>query len=187
MEKIKRKYYTWDDVHKCAHKLALEMYKTGFRPDYIVGLNRGGLPVSVVLSHLLDCNHYALDVRLRDNKGGEGPESNCWMAEDAFGYVYQEDRDKVWGNAFSDPNKKKNILVVDDINDTGATFEWIKKDWQGGCLPDNPNWDAIWGQNVRFAVMCEKTHTQFDGVDYVYQTIDTSEEDTWVVFPWEYD
>jgi len=187
MEKIKRKYYTWDDVHKCAHKLALEMYKTGFRPDYIVGLNRGGLPVSVVLSHLLDCNHYALDVRLRDNKGGEGPESNCWMAEDAFGYVYQEDRDKVWGNAFSDPNKKKNILVVDDINDTGATFEWIKKDWQGGCLPDNPNWDTIWGQNVRFAVMCEKTHTQFDGVDYVYQTIDTSEEDTWVVFPWEYD
>jgi len=163
------------------------MYKTGFRPDYIVGLNRGGLPVSVVLSHLLDCNHYALDVRLRDNKGGEGPESNCWMAEDAFGYVYQEDRDKVWGNAFSDPNKKKNILVVDDINDTGATFEWIKKDWQGGCLPDNPNWDTIWGQNVRFAVMCEKTHTQFDGVDYVYQTIDTSEEDTWVVFPWEYD
>jgi len=140
-----------------------------------------------VLSHLLDCNHYALDVRLRDNKGSEGPESNCWMAEDAFGYVYQEDRDKVWGNACSDPNKKKNILVVDDINDTGATFEWIKKDWQGGCLPDNPNWDTIWGQNVRFAVMCEKTHTQFDGVDYVYQTIDTSEEDTWVVFPWEYD
>ena len=80
-------HYTWEDVHKCAHKLALEMYKTGFRPDYIVGLNRGGLPLSVVLSHLLDCNHYALDVRLRDNKDSEGPESNCWMAEDAFGYV----------------------------------------------------------------------------------------------------
>ena len=38
---MKRKHYTWDDVHKCAHKLALEMYKTGFKPDYIVGLNRG--------------------------------------------------------------------------------------------------------------------------------------------------
>jgi len=35
--------------------------------------------------------------------------------------------------------------------------------------------------------MCEKTHTEFDGVDYVWQTIDTSEEDTWIVFPWEYD
>jgi len=187
MEKMKRKHYTWDDVHKCAHKLALEMYKTGFRPDYIVGLNRGGLPVSVVLSHLLDCDHYALDVRLRDNKGETGPESNCWMAEDAFGYVYQEDRDRVFGEVKSDPSKKKNILVVDDINDTGATFAWIKQDWQSGCLPDNPNWDTVWGQNVRFAVMCEKTHTEFDGVDYVWQTIDTSEEDTWIVFPWEYD
>ena len=187
MEKMKRKHYTWDDVHKCAHKLALEMYKTGFRPDYIVGLNRGGLPVSVVLSHLLDCDHYALDVRLRDNKGETGPESNCWMAEDAFGYVSQIDRNDVWSKSTSDPAKKKNILVVDDINDTGATFAWIKQDWQSGCLPDNPNWDTVWGQNVRFAVMCEKTHTEFDGVDYVWQEIDTSEKDTWIVFPWEYD
>jgi hypothetical protein len=187
MEKIERKHYTWDDVHKCAHKLALEMYKTGFKPDYIVGLNRGGLPVSVVLSHLLDCDHYALDVRLRDNKGETGPESNCWMAEDAFGYVSVTDRDDVWSKATSDAANKKNILVVDDINDTGATFNWIMKDWQSGCLPDNPNWDTVWGKNVRFAVMCEKTHTEFDGVDYVWQTIDTSEKDTWIVFPWEYD
>ena len=184
---MKRKHYTWDDVHKCAHKLALEMYKTNFKPDYIVGLNRGGLQVSVVLSHLLDCDHYALDVRLRDNKGETGPESNCWMAEDAFGYVSQIDRDDVWSKSTSDPAKKKKILIVDDINDTGATFKWIKEDWQAGCLPDSPNWDTIWNQNVRFAVMCEKTHTEFDGVDYVWQTIDTGEEDTWIVFPWEYD
>ena len=187
MEEIDRKHYTWEDVHKCAHKLALEMYKTGFRPDYIVGLNRGGLPVSVVLSHLLDCDHYALDVRLRDNKGETGPESNCWMAEDAFGYVSELDRDGIFEHNSSSTDNKKNILVVDDINDTGATFNWIKQDWQSGCLPDHPNWDTVWGQNVRFAVMCEKTHTEFDGVDYVWQTIDTSERDTWIVFPWEYD
>jgi hypoxanthine phosphoribosyltransferase len=178
-------HYTWEDVHKCAHKLALEMYKTGFKPDYIVGLNRGGLPLSVVLSHLLDVNHYALDVRLRD--GDTGPESNLWMAEDAFGYVSELDRDGIFEKSSSDSNNKKNILVVDDINDTGATFEWIKQDWQSGCLPHSPNWDTVWGKNVRFAVMCEKTHTNFDGVDYVWKTIDTSEEDTWVVFPWEYD
>jgi hypoxanthine phosphoribosyltransferase len=184
---MNRKHYTWKDVHKCAHKLALEMYKTGFRPDYIVGLNRGGLPVSVVLSHLLDCNHYTLDVRLRDNKGETGPESNCWMAEDAFGYVSELDRDGIFEHNTSNIANKKNILIVDDINDTGATFNWIKKDWQSSCLPDHPNWNTVWGQNVRFAVMCEKTHTEFDGVDYVWQEIDTSERDTWIVFPWEYD
>ena len=150
MEKIDRKYYSWDDVQKCAHKLALEMYKNNFRPNYIVGLNRGGLPLSVILSHLLDCNHYTLDVRLRDKM-------------------------------------RKQILVVDDINDTGATFDWIKQDWESGCLPDSIGWEDVWHENVRFATMCEKTHTNFGNVDYVWEEIDTSEKDTWIVFPWEYD
>jgi len=184
---MKHKTYTWDDVEKAGHKICLQMYNDNWRPDYVVGITRGGLPLALVISHMLNCRMETLKVKLRDAKDDESCESNCWMAEDAFGYVYQEDRDKVWGNAFSDPNKKKNILVVDDINDTGATFAWIKQDWQSGCLPDNPNWNTVWGQNVRFAVMCEKTHTEFDGVDYVWQTIDTSEEDTWIVFPWEYD
>jgi len=179
--------YNWDDLQKCAHKLALQMYQSRWRPDYIVGLNRGGLPLSVVLSHLLDVTHYALDVRLRDNKDGTGPESNLWMAEDAFGYVNELDRDGIFENLTSHPDKKKNILVVDDINDTGATFNWIKQDWQSGCLPDHPNWDTVWGKNVRFAVMCEKTHTTFGGVDYIWKTIDTGDGDPWIVFPWEYD
>ena len=184
---MKKHFYTWQNVHDAAHKIALQMYNNNWRPDYIVGITRGGLPLALVLSHILDCRMETLKVKLRDNKDGEDCESNCWMAEDAFGYVYVEDRDKVFGEVKSDPTKKKNILVVDDINDTGATFNWIKQDWQSSCLPFSPNWDTVWGQNVRFAVMCEKTHTEFDGVDYVWQTIDTSEEDTWIVFPWEYD
>ena len=168
---MKKHHYTYNDVHKAATNIALKMYKDNWKPDYIVGINRGGLPLSVTLSHLLDCNHYTLDVRLRDNKGDSGPESNCWMAEDAFGYDTRE----------------KNILIVDDINDTGATFKWIREDWQAGCLPDDPKWDTVWNQNVRFAVLCEKTHTKFDGVDYYWKEIDTSEQDTWIVFPWEYE
>ena len=178
-------HYKWEDVHKAAHKIALKMYNDKWRPDYIVGLNRGGLPLSVILSHLLECNHYSLDVRLRD--GNTGPESNLWMAEDAVGYVEELDRDGIFENLKSHPDKKKNILIVDDINDTGATFNWIKDDWPSGCLPDDPNWNTVWNQNVRFATMCEKTHTEFDGVDYVWDEIDTSEKDSWVVFPWEYD
>jgi len=181
---MKKHHYTYNDVHKAATNIALKMYKDNWKPDYIVGINRGGLPLSVTLSHLLDCNHYTLDVRLRDNKGGEGPESNCWMAEDAFGYVSAENR---INDVAVDTNNRKNILIVDDINDTGATFNWIREDWQSGCLPDNPNWDTVWNQNVRFAVLCEKTHTKFDGVDYYWKEIDTSEQDTWIVFPWEYE
>lgn len=179
-----KKYYSWEDVNTAATNIALKMYRDNWRPDYIVGLNRGGLPISVMLSHLLNCNHYALDVRLRDNATQE---SNCWMAEDAFGYLYKPDRDDVYGKGTCQPKMRKNILIVDDINDTGATFKWIREDWESGCLPGHEGWDDVWNQNVRFATMCEKTHTKFDGVDYYWKEIDTSDDDTWIVFPWEYD
>ena len=183
---MNKQYYTYNDLHDAATDIVLQMYNDAWRPDYIVGLNRGGLPLALRISHLIDINMYTLDVRLRDGSGN-GPESNCWMAEDAFGYVSEIGRDDVWSKATSDPAKKKNILIVDDINDTGATFNWIKDDWQKNCLPAHPNWDTVWGQNVRFATMCEKTHTIFDGVNYNWKTVDTSEGDPWIVFPWEYD
>ena len=179
-----KKYYSWNDVHDTATSIAMQMYKDNWRPDYIVGLNRGGLPLSVILSHLTDCNHYALDVRLRDG-GGQGPESNCWMAEDAFGYVSELDRDGIMENVKSDSNAKKNILIVDDINDTGATFNWIKQDWQSSCLPDDPNWNTIWGQNVRFAVMTENLSSGFGEVQYHWDEVNKVEEDVWLLYPYE--
>jgi hypothetical protein len=138
--------------------IVLKMYKDNWRPDYVVGITRGGLPLALRISQLLDCRMETLKVKLRDAKDGEQCETNCWMAEDAFGYVTDFDRDGIFEELKSHPDFKKNILIVDDINDTGATFNWIKKDWQGGCLPNDPNWDTIWGDNVRFAgSMLQKT------------------------------
>ena len=41
----------------------------------------------------------------------------------------------------TDDNKKK-IPIVDDINDTGATFNWIMQDWSAGCLSNDPDWES---------------------------------------------
>lgn len=176
-------YYNWQDVHDACVSIALKLYRDNWRPDYIVGLNRGGLPLSVMMSHAIGCNHHTLDVRLRDG-GDMSCESNLWMAEDAFGYVSLEEQETY--KSRWDIARRKNILIVDDINDTGATFEWIKKDWESGCLPgEDHGWSTVWNNNVRFAVMCEKSHTNFADVDYVWQSIDTGDSDTWLVFPWE--
>lgn len=183
---MKKHYYTYNDLHRAATDIVLQMYRDNWRPDYVVGITRGGLPLALRISNLLDCRMETLKVKLRDNKPGEECESNCWMAEDAFGYVYVDDRDKTWGVASSDPSNKKNILVVDDINDTGATFNWIKDDWQGSCLPNNPNWDTVWGQNVRFAVMTENLSSEFGDVNYHWHEVNKAEDDLWLVYPWEY-
>ena len=184
---MKKHFYSYNDVHDAAQKIVVQMYKDNWRPDYVVGITRGGLPLSLRISNLLDCRMETLKVKLRDNKEGEECESNCWMAEDAFGYVSVTDRDDVWSKSTSDAGAKKNILVVDDINDTGATFNWIKQDWQSGCLPHHPNWDTVWGQNVRFAVMTENLSSEFHEVNYYWHEVNKAEDDVWLVYPWEYE
>ena len=141
-----------------------------WRPDYIVGLSRGGLVPATMISHYLGVPMHTLNVSLRDNR--MGPESNLWMAEDAFGY---------------DPDiPTPNILIVDDINDSGATFNWIMDDWRSGCLPNDPRWESVWNQNVRFAVLFDNLTSQCNvKMDYVGEEINKAEQDIWIEFPWE--
>lgn len=178
---IKKKYYDYIHIHEMVNNISFQMYKDNWRPDYIVGLTRGGLIPAVIMSNTLDIPMHTLKVNLRDH--AEGPESNLWMAEDAFGQVVDhavEDRKvKVHGT-------RKNILIVDDINDTGATLDWIIQDWQSSCLPNDPLWDEVWGNNVRFAVLIDNLSSQFSRkVDYCAKIVNKAEEDVWIVYPWE--
>ncbi len=144
-------------------KIARDITVSDWKPDYIVGLTRGGLIPAVMLSHYFSVPMHTLGVSLRDQIGGE---SNLWMAEDALDY--------------------KNILVVDDINDTGATFNWIVNDWKSGCFPDNTNWNNVWNQNVKFAVLVDNLSSEFRyRMDYVGMEINKAENNVWVDFPWE--
>lgn len=178
----KKHYYSWQDVEKAADKIILQMYKDAWRPDYIVGITRGGLPLATIISNKLDVRMETLKVKLRDAKEDECCETNCWMADDAFGYVSDQETYKSrW-----DPDKRKKILIVDDINDSGTTFEWIKKDWQSSCLPNEEHaWNAVWGKTTRFAVMTENLSSQFTDVNYWWHEVNKAEDNVWLVWPWE--
>ena len=174
---IKKHYYSWQDVEKMCVSIVNQMYKDNWRPDYIVGLTRGGNVPATIISNMTGIRCEALKVSLRDDE--QGPESNCWMSEDAFGYVPQEE-DRVTGGPL-----EKKILIVDDINDTGATFNWIKQDWQSTCLPNDPKWERVWGNNVRFATLTDNGASNFDEVNYTCHEVNKAEEDVWLVYPWE--
>lgn len=178
---MKKKYYSWQDIENSCINIALQMYTDNWRPDYIVGITRGGNIPATILSNMLNIRCEALKVSLRDDESES--ESNCWMAEDAFGYVDVADRE-IYKTRW-DPGKRKNILIVDDINDTGATFNWIKQDWQSSCLPDEESWNTVWGKNVRFAVLTENLSSEFDLVKYHVDEVNKAEEDVWLVYPWE--
>jgi len=158
---MKKVYYTWQQIEGACLEIARQLNNGSWRPDYIVGITRGGLVPAVLLSQYLEVPMKSLDVSLRD--GGDLV-SNCNMSEDAY--------------------EGKNILVVDDINDQGSTIAWIKNDWQSLCLPGETQWQHVWGQNVRFATLTNNLASK-ESVDYSVWEVNKAEEDCWLVYPWE--
>ena len=193
---MKKILVSWTDVEKQTQEILRQLHLDQWRPDYVVGLTRGGLTPANLISQYLGCPMFSLDVSLRDNQTGPGPESNYWMAEDAFGYVprsYAADSDQLMtetllggDGSFDYTMHAKNILIVDDINDTGATLNWIQRDWRDGCLPNHPRWDGVWGRNVRVAVLYDnESSANRMNINYAAVNINKAEDDSWIVFPWE--
>ena len=118
-------------------------------PEVILSINRGGCVPGVYLSHSIKTPHKVIDIQLRD--------SNNIPNLDVLKYSI---------------NRYKTILIIDDINDTGATFNFIKKN-----IIDNT-------KEVRYAALVDNISSDFK-VDYKGKVIDKSKIPSWIVFPWE--
>ena len=113
---MKNVHVSWQDAESMTQHILQQMHQDGWQPDYVVGITRGGLVPANLISQYLGCTMHTLKVSLR---GAEPDcESNFWMQEDAA--------------------RGLNILIVDDINDSGDTLNWIRRDW---------NIDSCWGKN----------------------------------------
>lgn len=156
----------WNNVQGLCLEICREIQLSGWMPDYVVGITRGGCTPAVLISQYLGVRCEMLKVSLRD--GGD-TESNCWMAEDSFGY---------------DMESPKNILIVDDINDSGETLRWIQQDWRSSCRANDPAWEEIWGTTTRTACLVDNSTSRFQ-IDYAGMNINKLEDNVWVVFPWE--
>lgn len=182
--------YDWNKTERAVRDIAMSMYKDGWRPDYIVGITRGGLVPAVMLSHMTGIPMHTLCVQLAADGLEENTESNCWMAEDSFGYEsyklneYNADISASAGaNIYEHSVTAKNILIIDDINRGGDAMEWVMKDWQSSCLPNSERWDEVWHNNVRFASLLSSPNSIVD-TDYWSEEF-SDEEESWIEFPWE--
>ena len=156
---MKKIYYSWQDVEHQTQEILRQLQHDAWRPDYVVGLTRGGLVPANLISQYLDVPMECLKVSLRD---GANPESNLWMSEDAF--------------------EGKRILIVDDINDSGATLN--QRSASGKQLSCQSS--RIWGDTVRIATLVDNESSASElNVSYSAVDLNKAEEDVWIVFPWE--
>ena len=155
---MKKVYYTWQQVADSVNDIILQMFKDDWKPDLIIGLTRGGLAPAVLLSNKTSIPMETLDVRLRDTFNGYTAERNTSIPSKIL--------------------KGHNVLIVDDINDTGETLEWIKNDWDWQ-LDNN-----YWSDNLRVACITNNDASCFN-IDYSSIHINKIEDPQWIVYPWE--
>ena len=145
------------DIHQMTKLLAFRIQASGWLPSVIVGVSRGGMLPATLLSNNWRLPVKAFNLSLRDNTLWE-PDQADWLLD--------------W------VNEGKRILVVDDINDSGATVNWIRCNWQHKIR------NTPLHNHVRFGVLLNKQQST-EQVEYFAKEVAHSQSHVWWVFPWE--
>ena len=123
---MKKLWYKWDEMRKDVNSLCRTITLDKFDPQVIVGLSRGGLTPGVMMSHWFQKPFKPIKTSLRDF-----PEWEDYL-----------------------PRKTdERVLIVDDICDSGETFEKIKSYIKGPRLnqplelPVEVRFASLWWNN----------------------------------------
>jgi hypoxanthine phosphoribosyltransferase len=145
-----RETLTYEQFGRSVRELAQAVVDDGFEPDIVLSIARGGLLLGGALG-------YALDVK------------NIFVMNVEF-YTGIDERLDLPVVLPPTPDvvdlTGANVLVADDVADTGATLKLVR-DFCAGHVAD-----------VRCAVIYEKPHTVVHS-EYVWRRTDR-----WINFPW---
>ena len=107
-------FITADELMSSSLKLGEMIIKDGFRPDFIVGVWRGGTPVGIAVQELLDFCHIKTD-------------HFAIRTSSYTGIAEQEPRVKVYGLHYliDNMNSDDSLLILDDVFDSGRSIKAI--------------------------------------------------------------
>ena len=140
-------WYRWKEMRRDVNVLCREIILDKFDPQVIVGLSRGGLVPGVMMSHWFQRPFKPVQAALRD---------------------FQE-----WENYLPRKTDEK-VLIVDDICDSGETFEKISE----YIHKNNSKCD------VRYASLWWNNECKWEPNYYVPEMAKDSKQ-VWIHFPWE--
>ncbi|MEM3852067.1 MAG: phosphoribosyltransferase [Methanomassiliicoccales archaeon] len=137
MDRVPAKIVTWDEIEKWCTTLSTDVRESGYTPDAIVGLARGGwIPARLLCDRLNISELYSL-------------KTSHW------GITATRDGKATLSGRLGSELAGKRVLVVDDITDTGESlklaFEHVS---------------SLSPADVRTATMLHITHSQFEPHHY---------------------
>ncbi len=159
------KYYiTANDLLLDSYKLGIKIFDSGFRPDFIVGVWRGGTPVGIAVQEVLE---YL----------GSPSDHIAIRTSSYYGIGKQKKEVKVHGLDFiiQNINYEDQLLLVDDVFDSGSSIQAIVDTLHKKSRRNTP-------KDIRIATPWYKpNNNKTDRVpDYFLH-----ETDEWLVFPHE--
>ena len=161
MEKL---YISAEDLLIDSFKLANQIYESGFRPHFIVGVWRGGAPVGIAVQEYLDYMGIETD--------------HIAIRTSSYYDIGQQDKEvRVHGLNYiiDNVNAEDELLPVDDVFDSGRSVVAILDEMKSKARANLPKTIKVatpWYKPERNA-----THLTPDY--YIHET------DRWLVFPHE--
>jgi hypoxanthine phosphoribosyltransferase len=160
-----KKYIDAQELMEDSIRLGIKILKSSFRPNFIVGVWRGGSPVGIVVQELLDFYDVETDhIAIRTSSYKAIGERESAVRVHGLSYLIKN------------INAEDTLLIVDDVHDTGLSIEAIIDNLQMKARKNMPE--------IRVATVYYKpSNNKTDRVpDYfLYET------DRWLVFPHELD
>ncbi len=162
---MKKTFIQADQLLEDSFKLAWNVFESGFRPNYIVGVWRGGAPIGIAVQEFLEVLGVSSDhiaIRTSHYSGIDKHNSNVKVY--GLNYVIRQ------------LESEDSLLIVDDVHDTGLSIQQIVKDLKAACKKNTPD---IKVATPYFKPTKNKTERKPDF--YLHET------DEWLVFPHELD
>jgi len=152
-----------------SYRLSMQIYNSGFRPDFIVGLWRGGSPVGIAVQDCLDYLGIKTDhISLRTSYRG---------LDSYHQMISNSDNIRVHGTQYliDNLNSENRLLIIDDVYSSGFSVQAVIQRLQNKTRLNMP-------EDVRIAVLWYKPAQNKTGRApdyYLYET------DDWLVLPYE--
>ena len=160
MEKL---YVSADELLEASYQLAWRIYESGFRPDFIIAIWRGGTPVGIAVQEFFDLMGVQSDhISIRTSSYTGIGERQKTVQVYGLNYIIRQ------------VESDNSLLMIDDVFDTGLSIQKVIHDLESACKKNTPN--------IRVATPYYKPENNLTERTPDYFLYETNK---WIVFPHE--